>query len=785
MAPLSPAHRQGCARLGMMRLNAARLNVYEPVALASILGVVVQDRMRIEGASVQQVLNEQVDTGNFRVHGAAPVAGQTIGVFSGDWHNRLFAGRILETTQVYESRKQNVAHDLRCVDPTWLLNRRTVLASYVGQSATAIVLDLIARFARNVTVKNVAAGLPVIDEISFQNDYLPLCLTAVCERIGANWYLDYFGDLHVFLSETPDANTITDAAPHGAADFTLTEDLSQVATKVIGRGGGGQVAIDLPAGNAQLPVDTAVWYPDAGGIAEIGTQIINYTGVRGRAADTGAATAGALLGVGNAPPAPSVWRANNGAVGVGVYGYGLTFVTAAGETGAGPQAQITVNGAAYTQVQTPTIYQRTGGTSGMVPGGTYQFKWEFNYIGGWSAHSPARSMVVNGANYDIYVGVPAGVESLLTYHFPELAPSQGPLNHISIYRTTNGGSAFYLDTQFTADTFFARGAGYWFVGTNITDAELVTHAPQNPPGGNFNAVWLTDLAVAPGSAVTSRKVYRTAANGAQLKLLATIPNNTATTFYDDKADAALGANAPTSDTSGLTDNRSVPAGATEIPVSSTAPFTADGGASGGWVRVGNVPVRYTAVGAGALTGVPATGVGALSAPARYGTQVLVQPRLIGVTGLLRDIKQGDTVTIRIEKIDAAARDVMANRLQVAGQPVNAEDGIIEIVVGDSGFTVTELQDHVDATLQDRKDPRRTVTFTSRDLSLEVGRLVTIAVAQPPINGTFRIQRITLSEIAISGGRATVHPLKTIEASNKLYKFTDLLRRLRSAEGTVR
>jgi len=51
-----------------------------------------------------------------------------------------------------------------------------------------------------------------------------------------------------------------------------------------------------------------------------------------------------------------------------------------------------------------------------------------------------------------------------------------------------------------------------------------------------------------GSAVTSRKLYRTAADGSTYLLLATIANNTATTYTDNLADGSLGAAAPTTNT---------------------------------------------------------------------------------------------------------------------------------------------------------------------------------------------------------------------------------------------
>lgn len=51
-----------------------------------------------------------------------------------------------------------------------------------------------------------------------------------------------------------------------------------------------------------------------------------------------------------------------------------------------------------------------------------------------------------------------------------------------------------------------------------------------------------------GTLVTSRKLYRTAAGGTAYLLLATLANNTATTYTDNIADASLGAGAPSTNT---------------------------------------------------------------------------------------------------------------------------------------------------------------------------------------------------------------------------------------------
>lgn len=60
-------------------------------------------------------------------------------------------------------------------------------------------------------------------------------------------------------------------------------------------------------------------------------------------------------------------------------------------------------------------------------------------------------------------------------------------------------------------------------------------------------VTLTSIPIG-GSAVTARKIYRTAANGSTYMLLATVSDNTTATYTDNIADASLGAGAPTTNT---------------------------------------------------------------------------------------------------------------------------------------------------------------------------------------------------------------------------------------------
>ncbi|MES2126655.1 MAG: hypothetical protein V4463_05230 [Pseudomonadota bacterium] len=87
---------------------------------------------------------------------------------------------------------------------------------------------------------------------------------------------------------------------------------------------------------------------------------------------------------------------------------------------------------------------------------------------------------------------------------------------------------------------------------------FVTGAGETQAGAHSGAVSVVDktvngivaLTAIPlgGSAVTARKLYRTAANGTAYLLLATIANNSATTYNDSSPDSALGAGAPNANT---------------------------------------------------------------------------------------------------------------------------------------------------------------------------------------------------------------------------------------------
>jgi hypothetical protein len=793
MAPLSPAHVPGCARLGIARLNAFRLNVYEDTLPVYINGGPLPNvpgyGLLIEGAEIVHALNDQVDTAKFTGRGWTPTGGSTIAIYSGDTspERQLFGGRIVATNARYLSRTnvQNNVVDFQCVDHTWLLSRWKVSETYRGASASDIITNILVRWTQTYTWNHVQAGLPVIDAITFVNEQVDSALTEICKQVGAYWFVDYQSDVHVFTVADKPATPITQAAAGPINDLAIAEDLSQVSTRIIGIGGGVGAGVDLAAGVSELPIDLGFgagqpqWYPPEGGIVQVGSQRVTYTKLRG---NTGR---GAILGTGNAPSsAPSLAPTVGAGLGTGTYQYAISHITASGETLIGPVAS------AVTGLGNPTINAFSVRASTYVaPTNQYtpyaNIKWQIAilYQGGGLSLGPVVGPINTGDKYPEIGTGPMATDPITGHAYPSWLISRCPakIEQIKFYRTTPGGSTLYL-----WDVLGGVPGNTWLVifgDVNEVDLPSMAGYPTSS-GGTQNQITVTFPAV-PSPSITFRGLFRTAVNGSALKKVTNVAAGTLT-YLDSMSDATLagGPLPPTTDTSLLREDGQIAVGATSALVTDVTPFVDDGGAAGGWALIGNLPVRYTGISGSNLTGIPATGSGAVTSTVRYGSQVLVEPRLTGIPAsgvgaLTQGVRKGDTVAIRIELEDAAAMQAMADRF---GQSGNIYAGLIEYVVSDSNLGPTELLAVVRATLAERKDPIVTVTYWTRDGTHDVGRLVTINTTTPPIAGTYRIQRVTFSELAIAGARTTIRPKRTIEATNKLYIFSDLLRRVRGDAG---
>ena len=297
----------------------------------------------------------------------------------------------------------------------------------------------------------------------------------------------------------------------------------------------------------------------------------------------------------------------------------------------------------------------------------------------------------------------------------------------------------------------------------------------NAPGSNttaLNQVVVAGIAIGP-SGTTARKVYRTVVNGSQLKLLATISNNTATTLgaNDSTVDGSLGADAPTSDTSGLSQGSGlVLAGSTSLVTSSAAPFAS----GGGWAQIGLQVIRYTGISGNDLTGIPANGPGAILNSVPYGHAIDALPALTGInggSGLAAAITKGAPIHLWVQVDDTAAQAIVAAR--------DGSDGVIEHLIMDERRGEASLTALCQADLALFARTLKTVTYATRDLKTKSGKPITINLTSPAINDTLTIQEVTITEIGFVSGLA---PRFTVRASSVRWSLEDLLRRMVSTFG---
>lgn len=824
----------------------------------------------VESLTIQDIIDQQPNTAQFTARGFTPPSGGRVIVSIGA---RMFAGTIIGRDDTYLADKpaNRVSH-VRCIDDTWQLNKRKVVKRYRAQSASAIALDLIA--GTGFSGANIQASLPNIDEITFTNEDRTECLTRLAKRIGAYWFLDYDGVLHFFITEVDSNPTDLTATHPSLSEFVATTDLSQLLTRVYMEGGGANAAGPTPAGETILPVQDASWYNDFGGAVAVGAQRVNYTSLL-------LGGGGTLVGPGAAPSAaPAVVRAAGTGIDAGVHDYAFTFVTGAGESIPSPRATITadqlaasgsaptaaagVTGAgvdlgvhyyAITNLSSgggettgspnsgnvtpfdipnpataplvdtnPSSYSSVSNAALAAAGTTVRYAYIHKTASGGTMFSaevtgvlvgyppdPVNSVkspkvTVYGSAYsnvvtvELWRSVDGGVTWKIvggisnggvlgvvitdlgggtitakpatnTAYVRQVALTAIPLGPAGtstrkIYRTAAGGSQLKLVATLADNTT-----------TTYTDAIADASLGANIPVSNtadMKQASLTSIALGP-TGTTQRKVYRTAAGLSQLKLLATIADNTTTTYTDSLADSTLGANVPTGDTSGLTQpSGQVVAGSTTLLLAGAGAFSA----SGGWVIIGNGAqlVRYTGISGNTLTGIPASGTGAIAATVTYGSNATASPHLsgiptVGVGAILYDVVKGEPVNLIAQADDVAAQTMLA--ALIAGH-----DGIQDDYLQDNRLSYTEALARATAHLALRSTIEVGVKYKCRDTNTRAGRTIHVNLPAPTsVTGDFKIQQVTISEFSPNG---TWMPVYTVTASSTRFSLEDLLRLARQA-----
>lgn len=463
-------------------------------------------------------------------------------------------------------------------------------------------------------------------------------------------------------------------------------------------------------------------------------------------------------------PSTPVALADNGVGGsltAGTYGYAITFVNAVGETTGGTSA------AAYATAG--GRFTKVGGTGLQLgPVGTTARKIYRTVVGGaqlkllTTIPNNSGSQTVNDGTADGSLGanIPTSNGTIIAV-VPITAIPIGPGGTIArkLYGTAAGGSQL---------KFIAT------IGDNTTIIFSVT-TPDSGLGANApvsNTAVLSKItvsAIATGApTVTQRNLYRTAVNAFQLKLLTTLADNVATMFTDSVVDGSLGANAPTSDTSGLQPTAGqVTVGSPTLLTASASVFT-----SSGWAICGSLLIRYGSISGNTLMGIPTSGLGSIKSTIPYGSQLVAAPLLVGVSGLNSVVPFNANVNLYTERNDVTSQN---NVKAIEG---GTSTGVYEFKIGpDSSLsTQTALNARCDADLilYASYTGVITVKYPTRDLKSHYGKSVHIDLPEMGLLGDFIIQSVNITNVDEADNTP---PIFNVTASSVRLSLEDVLRHI--------
>lgn len=737
-------------------------------------------RVLFDSLTITDELDETPNRATFRTDRVVPTTGAPVRITLGSKNSGspLFAGYVLDVNQIYAAdNPDNVQAQVSCTDYTWVLGFVHVTTRYRNSSASTIANDLVARYAAPMgfTGWSVAQGLPGLDEITFTDTTLDECFTRLARRIGAYWYVDYQKDIHLFFSEVRNGDPVELTPAHRTlARFTSEKDRSQCLTRVYVEGRGSTVLTDVQAGDTLLPMEDVSGFVAGGDTflkaafqsSEGGAQHIRFTGVvPGRG--------GTLVGPGIGPGSPlTLTSVAGGVIESGVHDYAVRFQTASGESLASPLTRTTLGPIANPTTAPTNLYTAPTGSYSysvnMIAGDVVSFCYAYETDGGGTLPGPDSGPITLVSNNDPYNPTYVAPVSMHIQHIGDAR-----VKWIVLYMA----AASHAADGYRILIRFPHHAGY--IGPEQVSTLGSTYGITPVRSTNTTGQNRIDISTIPigGVGVTGRRLYRSAANAGQLKLLTTIADNATTTYSDNTPDAALGANMGPGDTSGLVQpSGQVVAGSVEIPIAGTFAFEA----TGGWAIIGNGDqiIRYTGISGGTkLTGIPASGPGAIVASIAYNSTITAAAMLTGIPAsgagaIVEGLVTGGELYVVVQADDTAAQAALA---ALVGY------GIREAWVQDRRLSVPEARARARATLASRPLELHRVTYDCRDLRTAAGKAIQMNLGHPTnVAAWLKIQAVRIHNFR-SHVYPTQYPTFSVEASSARFSFEDWLRIMRTRE----
>jgi hypothetical protein len=792
-ARVSSTSSTGTGLYKKARLGATRLNFFGPKLLCTVAGSARSRNFDRDTYQVLQRKRGQPTQLTIEFFGFTPTEGQEVVLGAGSLTNRLFRGKIVRVSQVrYRLNQGRVIWRCTCLSWEYVADGvRSVSAKFQSTSGTTIATSLVSTYGpAGFTANHVQTGLATLGEIQFTQQSLNDALQQLCDRLGAYFYWDFDKDLHLFTTDSTVARPETlNSSNRHVHQFQHEKDIEDLRNRIIVEGAGGTVTAPVAAGATTIPMDTVEMFASSStNYAKLEAQRITYTGksaltggsqVAGIPQNPSAPTAavaggssGDVLGAvsykvvnrsaaGNSEPSAAsstvtptavsapgsalTATATSGASGnldTNTYRYKTTFVTSKGETLAGSDS----SPAGIAAVTGPSAPFASGTTGGSMALGTYYYAVTYVTSAGETESLGTANTTLTGAQNAASLTISTSLDARVTARRIYRSVANNPAQLFLVTTINNNTATTYTDTaadaslsvttiphtnttgwgqmsltsiptsgdgRVTARRIYRQdGSGNYLLVATISDNTTTTYT-DNTATGNRGQVepavesaggGVVTVTVPVGPAgTTSRAVYRTVASGAVYKYVGSIGDNTTTSYADSKADDRLGDDAPSGSTF-RTD-----AGSSTLRVSDLSQFPA-----GGWVRVDGQVISFTgrsaASGEGTLTGIPTSGVGAIASPLAAGASILNEPHLTGVSGLVWGLAVGASINLIEISEDATSQSTYGTR---------------ELFVQDRRLSREGAQLRGQAELALRKDPRTTASYQTSDPKARAGAPITI------------------------------------------------------------
>lgn len=221
--------------------------------------------------------------------GFALSEGQEVKVYNGgvDVGVPYFCGHVVRVQPASPRKVDQVAYTFTARDYTWFMDQRSRVTGYYDNiGANTLVRQLLASYAPTGFAGGyLPSTLGTITAISFENELLSEAITRIASQVSGGAFWSVEGDKTVSMWLASEENprwagtslSVTDSTDQREPEYEV--DISQIATRVIWEGGGGQTTAQVDAGSTTVTVNEIGWYSSSGGTVRGGPVIFTYTGV--------------------------------------------------------------------------------------------------------------------------------------------------------------------------------------------------------------------------------------------------------------------------------------------------------------------------------------------------------------------------------------------------------------------------------------------------------------------------------------------------------------------------